>query len=240
MSTVRLPPVSTLALTIALALSCSLAPHAARADRPLTVDGADTLPRGTAKLEGGWLRDDDLRGLEIAAAYAPWDNLEFEIGYSRGHNPAREPWANQWSRGVAVKWGPLQQDEGLSLGLKYGYERETFDPPGNGRHERGHHHGVQALASWGWASGTFLHVNVGRDWARFDGETEAATTWGVAAETPVADGLDLTVEIYGDSLSRPDRALGVRYELFEDCKLSAAAGRGNDRNFFSVGVAWEF
>jgi hypothetical protein len=38
----------------------------------------------------------------------------------------------------------------------------------------------------------------------------------------------------------PDKAIGLRYELFEGFKVSAAVGRGNDRGFGQAGFAWEF
>ena len=40
--------------------------------------------------------------------------------------------------------------------------------------------------------------------------------------------------------ARPDKAIGLRYEVFDGFKLSAAVGRGNDRSFGNLGVAWEF
>lgn len=224
------------AIVLALTL---LAAQPASSERPMTVDDAGTLAAGGGKLELGWSRDDDLRGLELAAGYAPLENLELELAYARGHNPARDPWRNQWSRGLAVKWVPLQPETGLALGIRYEIVREAFEPD-DGPRRWGRSQGLTGLASWRWASGAALHLNLGREWGRFDGDDEAVTTWGVGAEHALSDRLSLTVETYGDSGSRPDRAAGVRYEVADGVKLSAAVGRGNDRSFFNAGLTWEF
>ena len=55
-----------------------------------------------------------------------------------------------------------------------------------------------------------------------------------------AQQLQATAEVYGEQRSRPDKALGLRYEMAEGLKVSVAAGRGNGRTFGRVGMAWEF
>ena len=67
-----------------------------------------------------------------------------------------------------------------------------------------------------------------------------ANFWGVGAEFPLTEQLDFTVETFGEEHSGPDRQAGLRYEIADGLKLSAAAGRGNGRNIANVGVAWEF
>jgi len=46
--------------------------------------------------------------------------------------------------------------------------------------------------------------------------------------------------VYGEQRLRPDKAMGLRYEIAEGLKVSVAAGRGNGRTFGQVGMAWEF
>jgi hypothetical protein len=48
------------------------------------------------------------------------------------------------------------------------------------------------------------------------------------------------VEAYGEKRARPDKAIGLRYEILEGFNVYASAGRGNDRSFGNLGVAWEF
>lgn len=72
------------------------------------------------------------------------------------------------------------------------------------------------------------------------GPQEGYATWGIGADFPIASRWQLTVETFGAQGSGPDRQVGVRYELAEGLKLSAAVGRGNHRPLANVGIAWEF
>ena len=92
----------------------------------------------------------------------------------------------------------------------------------------------------GFAGGPLLHLNVGREWAREEGSGSAANTWGIGFDLPFTEALHGTVESYGAENSSPDRAVGLRYELRDGLKFSGAIGRGNDRSFANLGVAWEF
>ena len=110
----HLPRASALSLlTAALLASAGLA----HAERPMNVDDAGTLPKGGAKLEFGWSKDDRARGIEGAAGFAPIDNLEVEIGLAR----ERDSGVVARGQGLALKWVPLQAETGLSAGLKYEY-----------------------------------------------------------------------------------------------------------------------
>lgn len=85
-----------------------------------------------------------------------------------------------------------------------------------------------------------LHLNLGAVRVKGPGESETVGTWGAGYEFPLAENLQLTAEIYGSEHARPDKAIGLRYEVFEGFKISAALGRGNDRSFGQIGFAWEF
>ena len=54
------------------------------------------------------------------------------------------------------------------------------------------------------------------------------------------ENLKLTTEVFGEEHSRPDKAIGLRYEIVAGLKLYGSVGRGNDRSFGNIGVAWEF
>jgi hypothetical protein len=75
---------------------------------------------------------------------------------------------------------------------------------------------------------------------KVQGESETVGTWGIGYEFPLMEKLQLTAEAFGEERSRPDKALGLRYEVFDGFKISGAVGRGNDRSFGQVGFAWEF
>jgi hypothetical protein len=202
------------------------------AERPMAVDDAGTLERGGAKIEWGWSKDAAQRGLEAALGFGPLENVEAEINFAHARDHATQPKTVWRAVGMALKWVPLQADQGLSAGLKYEYGRERADgePPA-------HAHALSGLASWTFAAGPRLHTNLGRTWTRHAGHVN---TWGIGLDIPVQTQWAVTLETFGETHSKPDRQLGVRYEILEGLKLSAAVGRGNGRSTTNVGMAWEF
>jgi hypothetical protein len=83
-------------------------------------------------------------------------------------------------------------------------------------------------------------MNLGSNRVKADGVKERVGTWGIGYEFPLMQNLQLTVETFGEENSGPDKAIGLRYEVFDGFKVSGAVGRGNDRSFGQIGVAWEF
>lgn len=207
----------------------------AQAERPMAVDDAGTLERGGAKVEFGWARDGDVRGLEGDVGYAPIDDLEleFDFGRMRNHEPAHAETIRVL--GAVAKWVPLKADTGLSAGLKYQYinERVLGDASADG-------HALIGLMTWTFEAGPRVHVNLGREWVDADGDGEAANVWGVGLDVPLTERLNVTVEGFGAQHERPDRQVGLRYEIAEGLKISGAVGRGNGRNIANLGVSWEF
>lgn len=221
----------------AMIMACAATP--AMAERPMAVDDAATGEKGSAELEFGWVRDHRERGGEASIAYIPVDKLKVELGYSRtrDHDPEPSLWAH--GLGVAVKWVPLQAETGLSAGLRYDYERARVDLRGE-PDEVARANALTALASWGFASGQRVHVNLGREWVRVSGANEVANVWGVGFEQPLGDRLTLGAEVFGAEDGRPDRQIGLRYEVVEGFTVSGAVGRGSDRTIANLGCAWEF
>lgn len=206
----------------------------AHAERPMNVDDAGTLERGGAKLEFGWSKDDKARGLEAAAGFAPADKLELELGLARVRDRAASPADVIHGHGLAVKWVPLQADSGLSAGLKYEYGRDRLDGVST------RVHALSGLLTWRFEDGPSVHLNLGRESSRERGERENLGTWGVGVDVPLGARLALVVETFGVEHSGPDRALGLRYEIVDGLKVSAAGGRGSGRSFANAGIAWEF
>jgi hypothetical protein len=229
-----LEPAVRIASLIVVVVGLALA-MAARAERPMVVDDASTLPVGGTKVEFGWRKDDRLRGLDGAVGYGPLAGLEVELGFGRDRDRGTEPAATIRSLGAQLKWVPWQADEGLSAGLKAGVGRDNLD---GGEHARGW--SLDALFTWTWAAGPRLHVNAGGEWQRRAGERERATTWGVGVDWPLSEALEVTVERFGARHAAPDSAVGLRYAIAEGLKISAAVGRGSDRTIANAGVAWEF
>ena len=227
------------ALSLLSALACLAGASPALAERPMVVDDAGTLEKGGAKLEFGWSRDDRTRGFDGAAGFSPIDDLELELGLSDVRDHSIDPTVRARGVGAALKWVPLQAETGLSAGLKIEYAQVRAKAHGL-PDETGRGAALTGLATWAFATGQSVHLNLGREWLRVDGRTEAANTWGIGAEHPLTEKLTVAAEIFGAEESAPDRQIGLRYEIAEGVKLSGAYGRGNDRSFANVGVAWEF
>jgi len=228
--------------TIALALgavACLAVALPARAERPMVVDDAGTLDKGGAKLEFGWSRDDETRGFDAAVGYGPIENLEVELALAQARDREPDPSVRLRAVGAALKWVPLQVETGLSAGVKLEYARERADLRG-AADETARAGAVTGLATWSFASGQRVHLNLGREWLRVEGDTDEADIWGVGFEHPLTAALTVAVEVFGVEDAAPDRQIGMRYEIADGVKLSGAAGRGNDRSFANVGVAWEF
>lgn len=215
-----------------------LAPFA-HAERPMAVDDAGTLERGGYKLEAGWSKDDRERGLEVAAGWGPVENVEVELAFGQARDRGTDPSTRLNGIGFAAKWVPLQAETGLSAGLKLELGRTRIDERVDGTHTE-RTQALLGLASWRFESGHILHFNAGREWSRYRGEREHANVWGLGFEQPVGETVQITLEVFGAEGARPDRQIGVRWEVAEGLKLSAAVGRGNERSFANAGVAWEF
>lgn len=211
----------------------------AHAERPMNVDDAGTLDKGGAKLEFGWSKDDQVRGFDGAAGYGLIENLEVEIGLAQARDPDAEPTVRARGVGLAAKWVPLQAERGLSAGVKLEYGKAWAKASGFPE-ESAKAYAATGLATWTYGSGAAVHVNLGREWVDVDGDVDGGNAWGVGLAYPVTGTLEVAAEMFGAEDSRPDRQVGLRYELSEGLKLSAAVGRGSDRSFGNVGIAWEF
>lgn len=205
----------------------------------MVVDDAGAMAKGGAKIEGGWSRDDEVRGWDLAVGFGPIDGVEVELAFARLRDRSTSPQTEFEATAVAAKWIPLQAETGLSAGFKaeVGNDREddqlgTIIKPKT--------HALTGLATWAFASGQLLHLNLGRAWEKVDDVSDGLNNWGLGFEQPLTDALTLTLETFGNEHERPDRQVGVRWTVAEGLKLSAAAGRGNDRSFAQAGVAWEF
>lgn len=224
---------------VAFLTAFALSATPALADRPMAVTTADAPKAGDAKLELGWDKDDETHGWGLSAGFAPIDALELEIELVRARDGDSSPSTIEDGAGISAKWVPLHAEKGLSAGvlIEYGHTRRE-DRIGSREHERAS--GFSALAGWTFESELSAYLNLGREWSRVSGETEAANTWGVAFVQPVGEELELIAELYGNEDDRPDRQIGLRYEMVEGVTLSGAVGRGKDRSIANLGVAWAF
>lgn len=210
------------------------------AEPPMNVDDAGTLDRGGLKLEGAVSRDDKARGGELVFGFAPLDHLEIGLSVGRASDRAEEPSTRLSGAGIGLKWVPIQNDAGWSLGLSLGYGRTRVDERVTGDKFTEKETALVGLATYRFADAQALHLNLGSSRVKAQGGSVTLGTWGLGYEFPLMAQLKLTAEIFGTEHARPDKALGLRYELAEGFKLSGAIGRGNARSFGQLGFAWEF
>ncbi len=216
------------------------------AEGPMATDDAGTLGKGGAKIEAIHGRDHKARSNELRFGYGLIDNLEIGLSFARENDHDADPSTKKRATGLGIKWVPIQSDTGWSLGVSLGHDRTRVDERATPDRFAEEEVSFSALASHRLENGQVLHMNLGsrRTQTLADddttGERNTTGTWGIGYEFPLMGRLRLTVEAFGEGKSRPDKAVGLRHEIVEGLKLYGAVGRGNDRSFGNLGLAWEF
>ncbi len=226
----RLPWFAVLAATALLVATPVLA------ESPMATDDAGTLDKGGTKVEGVWSKDDKTKGGELLFGFSPVDNLELEVAVAR----ARDADFKANAHGFGAKWVPYRNDTGWSLGARFDFGRVRVTERATSDKFTEREYALAGLASYRRENGQVLHLNLGAARVKAPGESATVGAWGAGYEFPLDEKLQLTVEAYGEEHARPDKAIGLRYEIVEGLKISGAVGRGNDRSFGQVGFAWEF
>lgn len=224
----------------ALAFTGLLMVSLAHAEGPMNTDDAGTLDKGGMKVEGVLSRDDHERGGEMVFGFGLIENVEIGIAVARATDSADDPSTKLRATSIGIKWVPIQNDTGWSLGASFGYGNTRVNERATPDKFTEKEYSLAGLASYRLENGQVLHMNLGSTRVKAQGESESIGNWGIGYEFPLLDKLQLTVETFGEERARPDKAIGLRYEVFDGFKLSAAVGRGNDRSFGNLGVAWEF
>lgn len=210
------------------------------AEPPMNVDDAGTLAKGGMKVEGALGRDHQERGGELVFGFAPVEHLEVGLAVARATDRTDDPSTRLRGAGISLKWVPVQNDTGWSLGASLAYARTRVDERATPAKFTEKDYALTALATYRFASEQVMHLNLGRVRYQVPGERQTLGTWGAGFEQPLADNLKLTAEIFGEEHARPDKAIGLRHEVAEGLKVSGAVGRGNGRSFGQVGFSWEF
>ena len=230
-------PAIRFALTFSL---LALAASSAHAEAPMNTDDAGTLDKGGMKVEGVWSKDDKTTGGELLFGFSPIDTLELEVAASQADDDTTSPASRLRGAAFGAKWVPYRNDAGWSLGGRFDFGHTRIHDRVADEKSTERAYAVTGLASWRRQNGQVLHVNLGAAQVEAQGSRDTVGTWSIGYEFPLADKLQLTAETFGEEHSRPDKAIGLRYEVLDGVKVSGAVGRGIDRNFGQVGVAWEF
>ncbi|MEW6512594.1 MAG: hypothetical protein AB1443_01190 [Pseudomonadota bacterium] len=210
------------------------------AEGPMATDDAGTLDMGGMKVEAVLGRDDKARSAELGFGFGLVENVEIGLGFARETDRADDPSAKLRGTGIGIKWIPIQNDTGWSLGLSFGYGKTRVNDRFNAEKFTEKEYAFSGLASYRLENGQVLHMNLGSTRVKAQGESESVGNWGIGYEFPLMENLQLTVEAFGEEHAGPDKAIGLRYEIADGFKLYASVGRGNDRSFGNLGVAWEF
>ena len=234
------PGLSVNPAALALVAAVLFSVDVALAEAPMNTDDAGTLDRGGMKVETIWARDAKTKGVEALFGFGLVENLEMEVGAARARDSNADQSARTRGISFGVKWLPYQNNTGWSLGAGFHYHRTHVDDRDVSEAFTECRYTLAGLASYRRENGQVLHVNLGTLRAEAPGKADTAGVWGIGYEFPIVDRLQLTAEVFGEEHSRPDKAIGLRYELFDGLKISGAFGRGNDRSFGQVGAAWEF
>lgn len=230
-----------------IALSASLlAIPSAFAEGPMNTDDAGTLGVGGMKIEGVLSRDDKARGAELGFGYGPIENVELGLSFARETDRADDPSTRLRGTAFGVKWVPIQNETGWSLGMSFGYGDARVNERAAPDKFTEKEYSFAGLATYRLQNGQVLHMNLGSTRVKVQadsdtpGESETLGNWSIGYEFPLMENLQLTVETYGEEHSGPDKALGLRYEIAEGLKVYGSVGRGNHRSFGNLGLAWEF
>jgi len=208
------------------------------AEGPMATDDAGTLDVGGMKIEGVLGRDDKVRSTELGFGYGLIENVEIGLVFARETDREPNPSTKLRGTGFGIKWIPIQNDTGWSLGMSFGYDHARVNERSAGDKFTEKAYSLAGLASYRLENGQVLHMNLGA--SKVKGDNETIGGWGIGYEFPLMEKLQLTVEAFGEEHSGPDKAIGLRYEILDGLKLYGSVGRGNDRSFGNLGVAWEF
>jgi hypothetical protein len=221
-------------------LLLALAVPPAFAEGPMNTDDAGTLDKGGMKVEGVLSRDDKERSGELTFGFSPIENVEVGLTFGRATDKDATPDTKMRGTGIGIKWVPIQNDTGWSLGASFGYGSTRVNDRENAEKFTEREYSIAGLASYRLENGQVLHINLGSTRVKAQGESDSLGNWSLGYEFPLMEKLQLTVETYGEEHSGPDKAIGLRYEILDGLKIYGAVGRGNDRSFGNIGVAWEF
>lgn len=210
------------------------------AEGPMNTDDAGTLDKGGMKIEGVLSRDDKERGGELVFGFGPIENVEVGIAVARARDGSADPDTKLRGVGFGIKWVPIQNETGWSVGASFNYGRTRVSDYATPERFTEKEYALTGLASYRLENGQVLHLNLGAARVKAQGDSETLGNWSVGYEFPLIENLQLTVETFGEEHSRPDKAIGLRYEIVEGLKAYGAVGRGNDRSFANLGIAWEF
>lgn len=218
----------------------ALAAPTAYAEGPMNTDDAGTLDQGGMKIEAVSKRDGKTRGAELVFGFGPIENVEVGISVAKENNRTNDPSTKNDVNGFVVKWVPIQNDTGWSLGASFGNRGTRVDDRATPERYTSKEFSWAGLATYRLENGQVLHLNMGSKRTKEKGTANDVRNWSIGYEFPLLENLRLTLDAFEAENTKTDSQLGLRYEIQDGLKLYGAVGHGNNRSFSNLGLAWEF
>ncbi|MGD9833361.1 MAG: hypothetical protein AB7U92_11480 [Piscinibacter sp.] len=211
----------------------------AHAGRPLATEDADYLGRSQCEAEGFYGRQSasgtpDARGWTLQGACGIGGNTQVALAYSRARS------AGVTGEGLLLggKTGLITRSgDGLGLTLAWGLTGAKVGG-GSFEHELTY---LNLVATREIAPSWTGHANLG--WVRSESADANSTTWNLAIEKSLGNGVDLMGEVYGDDRSDEWLGLGVRWAASDKLSLNASLATQNDSprvRLWTVGFKYSF
>ncbi|QTN21406.1 transporter [Rhizobacter sp. AJA081-3] len=211
----------------------------AQAARPLATEDADVLERGQCEAEGVIAQskpsgEPSTRGWTAQGACGIGINTQLALAYNRSRTDDADASALLFGGKTAIL---SREGDGLGLSLAFGLVSAKADT-GSMEHELTY---LNAVATRELARGWTGHANLG--WLRSESASANSTTWNLAVEHALGNGVDLMGEVYGDDRAKPWIGVGARWAVSDKLSLNAnwATQRETPRvNAWSIGFKLAF
>ena len=212
---------------------------AAHAGRPLATEDADVLDRSQCEAEGFYARlsargTPDSRGWTLQGACGIGASTQVALAYSR----ARSGGITGEGLLLGGKTGILTRSgDNLGLTLAWGLTGAKVGG-GSFEHELTY---LNLVATREIAPSWTGHANLG--WTRSESADANSTTWNLALEKALGNGIDLMGEVYGDDRSDAWLGLGLRWAASDKLSLNASYAAQNDSprvRLWTIGFKYSF
>lgn len=211
----------------------------AQAGRPLATEDADYLEPGKCEAEGFYSHRkpsgfDAVKGWTLQGACGVGANTQVALAYSRARS------GDETAQGLLLggKTGLITRSgDGLGLTLAWGLTGQKTSGS-SFEHELTY---LNLVATRELAPSWTGHANLG--WVRSESAGTNSTTWNLAVEKALGNGLDVMGEVYGDDRSKPWVGAGVRWAASDQLSLNASVAVQNDTpklRLWTVGFKYAF
>jgi hypothetical protein len=174
------------------------------------------------------------RGWTAQGACGVGANTQIALAYNRSRTDDADFSALLFGGKTAIL---TREGDGLGLTLAWGLVSAKAES-GSMEHELTY---LNAVATRELARGWTGHANLG--WVRSESASASSTTWNLALERALGNGVDLMGEVYGDDRAKPWIGVGARWAVSDKLSLNAAWATQRETprvNAWSIGFKLAF